>query len=739
LANLPPVARISIDTESTISLGTVIEFSAGSSSDEDGNIASYSWDFGDGIVESGETLSHEYTETGSYTVTLRVTDNDSDSARDTLNITVTPAEVDPNDAPVASFTASDSDVEKNIIISFDASNSSDSDGTIASYFWDFGDENTATGVSTTHSYSSTGTYTVTLTVTDDQGDFDSETLSITVTEPVTPSNSDPSASFSASKTEVDTNESVSLDGSASSDSDGTIVSYQWDFGDGSTGTGETVNHSYTDDGQYTITLTVTDDLGATDTSSDNISVLNVAPICAIETNLTTLLTGGSVAFDGSQSSDSDGSINSYAWDFGDGTTGTGPTVNHIYTTAGSYRAELTITDDDNAIASAHVDITVSDGTNTAATATFTSSDLSINEKESVYFNASASSDSDGVIVSYTWDFGDGYRGSGEAISHTFMNPGTFTVTLILVDNNGAESIDTENITVIDLPNVAPTASLASSQVQAFRDVLISFDADGSNDSDGTIESYEWDFGDSTTASGSSTTHSYSSIGDYTVTLTLTDNEGAQATDSIVISIVNALPTVSFTNSAVLVDTGVSISFDGSDSTDSDGSISSYAWDFGDGNSNTGSTVTHSYSTEGSFTVTLTVTDNDGEQAESSIEITVANTPPLADAGADQAVDTDIDGYTLYLDGSGSSDADNEPLIYSWSLISAPADTSLTSADISNADSPSASLDISGESADPQDGSYTYTFELTISDGTDTDSDSVTIIVTGSGYAEIEIY
>src|SRR5690606_31670996 len=135
--------------------------------------------------------------------------------------------------------------------------STDADGTVVSYAWSFGDGETATGATPPdHVYDAAGTYTVTLTVTDDDGATDTETKTVTVTAGV-PGNEDPEAAFTVNATDL----GVAVDGSDSTDSDGTVASYAWAFGDGATDTGETATHTYAAPGTYTITLTVTDDVG----------------------------------------------------------------------------------------------------------------------------------------------------------------------------------------------------------------------------------------------------------------------------------------------------------------------------------------------------------------------------------------------------------------------------------------------------------------------------------------------
>ena len=169
----------------------------------------------------------------------------------------------PNQAPVAAFTSSVS----NLTASVDGTTSTDSDGTIASYAWNFGDNATGTGATASHTYAAAGTYTVTLTVTDDKGATGTVSKQVTVTAPPTP-NQAPVAAFTSSVSNL----TASVDGTTSTDSDGTIASYAWNFGDNATGTGATASHTYAAAGTYTVTLTVTDDKGATGTVSKQVTV-----------------------------------------------------------------------------------------------------------------------------------------------------------------------------------------------------------------------------------------------------------------------------------------------------------------------------------------------------------------------------------------------------------------------------------------------------------------------------------
>lgn len=224
------------------------------------------------------------------------------------------------------------------------------------------------------------------------------------------------------------------------------------------------------------------------------------------------------------------------------------------------------------------------------------------------------------------------------------------------------------------PNTAPTASFTYSCT----DLSCSFDGTASSDADGDPLSYSWAFGDGGSATGSTASYTYSNDGSYTVTLTVSDGTDTD-TDSQTVtasgpSDENAAPTASFTASC----TDLGCSFDGTGSSDSDGSIASYAWDFGDGNTGSGSTASHSYASGGTYTVTLTVTDDDGATNSASQSVTVDE--PVSgditlsasgykvrgrhnvDLSWDGASSTNVD---IYLDG-GVLDTTANDGAYTWS-------------------------------------------------------------------------
>jgi PKD repeat protein len=153
--------------------------------------------------------------------------------------------------------------------------------------------------------------------------------------------------------------------------------------------------------------------------------------------------------------------------------------------------------------------------------------------EIITFNASASYDQDGSIIRFIWDFGDGYTGSGEVVTHTYADNGRYIITLTVMDNDSARDSTTENAVIT---NRSPSASFTESAETSYVGTPIEFNASASYDPDGTIVSYLWDFGDGTNTTGVTANHTYLYNGSFTVTLTVTDDDGdstiAQATKAI---------------------------------------------------------------------------------------------------------------------------------------------------------------------------------------------------------------
>jgi PKD repeat protein len=334
-------------------------------------------------------------------------------------------------------------------ISFDGSASSDPDGSIVSYDWDFGDNGTATGATPSHTYSSAGTFVVALTVTDDGNATDTQTVTATITAQPLPPTADAGGPYSGT-----VGSPVNFDGSGSSDSDGTLVAFAWDFGDGGSASGSTATHTYSVDGTFTVTLSVTDSDGmtSTDTTSAAISPAGVnSPPVARANGPYNGTEGASIQFSSSGSSDPDGTIASYAWDFGDGNTSSAANPTHTYVAAGTYTVSLRVTDNAGDSAMDTTAATIEAVVVNKSPVADAGGPYSGLVGDTISFNGGASVDTDGSIVRYDWDFGDGATlpDAGPSASHIYSAAGTYTVTLSVTDDGGASSSAASTATITD--------------------------------------------------------------------------------------------------------------------------------------------------------------------------------------------------------------------------------------------------------------------------------------------------
>ncbi|HWV16820.1 MAG TPA: PKD domain-containing protein [Cellvibrio sp.] len=256
----------------------------------------------------------------------------------------------------------------------------------------------------------------------------------------------------------------------------------------------------------------------------DVSQANIPPVANAGPDKIALV-GSMVRFDGSASTDVDGTIFSYLWSNGI----INPSDDVVYPEVGQFLETLTVTDDDGATATDTVLVTIVDNFAPLANA---GADLAVQVGQPVTLNGSASSDSNGNIVSYEWSNGL----SGATAVTSFAIPGVYTITLTVTDNQGATATDTVTITVNPAVVNTPPVANAGADITVVQDQLITFNGAGSSDSDGTIVSYSWSNG----LTGKNPTATISTVGTFTITLTVTDDKGATATDSVIVK-VNAKP------------------------------------------------------------------------------------------------------------------------------------------------------------------------------------------------------
>jgi PKD repeat protein len=397
-------------------------------------------------------------------------------------------------------------------------------------------------------------------------------------------------------------------------------SYHWEFGDGSSSEAGTVTHIFDRPGTFNSSLKVTDSAGDAGTSSVAIKVANqirfsVSIIPSLPSGpvplgegFSTSVTGGTPPF-------------SYSWDFGDGTTGTGGTTNHVYTKQGTYRVNL-------AVATSTGDITTQSTTIyvTAAvplSVSMLASSRSAQPGSTIQFTTSTTGGP--APYSYSWDFGDGSSATGGTVSHTFGTSGVFSVVLTVQDATGRTATETQSITISSAPPL--TVNLAVNYPSGTAPLGVRFTGTISGGTPG-YQSDSWNYGDGGTAQtgscGSSgcqvaADRTYSNPGNYTVTLTVKDSAGNTFTASIIVHIVAPPLAVSLAVNYPSGTAPLGVRFTGTISGGTPG-YQSDSWNYGDGGTaQTGScgssgcqvAADRTYSNPGNYTVSLTVTDSSG--------------------------------------------------------------------------------------------------------------------------------
>jgi PKD repeat protein len=451
--------------------------------------------------------------------------------------------------------------------------------------------------------------------------------------------------------DVDTNTEVTFTTSQSTDLDGTISEYYIDFGDGIDSgwvTTTTIKHTYLDGTTiYTAKLIVKDDDGAVNTNIAEleITVNNRLPTASISADKLEAFTYEDIIFNADQSTDIDGMISSYYYDFGDGTNSgwiTSPTATHQYSDGTQeYDVTLTVRDDDS-----ETDVTIlTIKILNRAPQAVCGEDKTVDTNQVIDFNGKSSTDMDGTIDNYAWDFGDGTTGTGKTAAHAYDDDGEYTITLTVTDDDDASGVDT---CVITVNNVKPTADFSVNPTEG--DITTEFVFSSTSiDTDGTITSHAWDFGDDSTSTDANPTHQYDNIGTYTVSLFVQDDDRA-ASDKFEFEIIinNLAPFASATQSKETAFVGDSITFDASGSSDIDGKVTGFSWLFGDDATDSGMVVEHSYAVPGKYTITLTVTDDMGWIGKTSLKVTIEKLMPDFDSDGipdDLDPDDDNDGMT----------------------------------------------------------------------------------------------
>ena len=423
-------------------------------------------------------------------------------------------------------------------------------------------------------------------------------------------------------------------------------------------------------GQLAFTATFTDGttallLGSPVSTSPNQSpVANAGPDQTVAENNTILL-------DGSASNDPDGTILSFVWSLGGVEIATEPKATVGPFGPGIHTVTLTVTDRNGASASDNMILTVEPNIPPVANA---GPDQTVTDLQMVTFDGSASSDAESGVLTYVWSIGPTEFATGPSPTAGPFLPGVHTVTLAVTDEVGATATDTMILTVVNLPPVADAGPDIT--LQTMESALL--DGSGSSDPEGAPLSYVWSL-DGTQISTNAATivaPGPTDVGVYTITLTVTDNYGATASDEMILTVLNRAPTAS-AGPDQTVNHAQAVTLDGTVSDDPEGGALGYAWTLNGVQIATGANPVVGPFEIGAHIVTLTVTDDHGATATDSMVITVINEAPVANAGPDQTVSLNKGKNktaTVTLDGSASSDPEGGVLSYLWTLDGQTAGT-----------------------------------------------------------------
>lgn len=544
-----------------------------------------SWS-GTGITDAAlGTFDPVLAGTGTHVITYAYTDANGCSSSQTADASVMPL-------PVAAFSHAPIACT-NVPFPF----TNESTGATA-WAWDFGDGNSSTDPSPSHNFLAEGTYTVTLTAITGAGCQHTTTGMVTVW-------AGPSVSFG-----LDVADGCGpLVVNATNNSSGDGLSYTWDFGDGSTFPGEqpaplTYNASLYGDTTYLITLSATNLCGTVD--SVRAVTVHPAPTALFGPDFNS----GCSPWPATFSNVTIGQADSYWWDFGDGTTSTtnDSLVQHTFyanTTDSVYTITLA-------------------ATNACGSDTATYSITALPNTVTAFFNTDTTSGCAPLTVGFTnysigvnnwhWDLGDGNVSTAGALSHTYADPGTYTVTFF--GDNGC-SFDTVSVDITVFPTppayftVAPGLFCAGTGIQF------------TNNSPAPA-GLQWDFGDGSTSTLSAPTHSYAAAGTYTVTLSVTSIGTpcpAMASQTVV---VQPTPEASITAAPLSGCIPLEVQFT---NTSTNGNFQQ--WDFGDGNTNGGPNPTHTYATAGTYTALIVAEHLSGCTDTAEVVITAFPLPHSA--------------------------------------------------------------------------------------------------------------
>lgn len=431
-----------------------------------------------------------------------------------------------------------------------------------------------------------------------------------------------------------------------------VIAYEWNFGDGETGTGARISHTYKSKGKeggiFNVVLkirklnTKTFEETEEEYKLPPVTIANVRTVAEFETNKDSGPAPLEIEFDASKSFDPDGEIVAYEWDMdedGEFDDAKGVKTKYSFGKEGSYKITLRVTDNSGEFATFEKTIEAKPSVLPRAVISVASEDGKFYVGKPYSFTAEKSSSPTGKIVKYDWSFGDGTpKEKTRSASHTFNKVGTFEVILVVTDESGESAEASLKANVILSPQ-APKANIetipakAKPEEKTLEGVApfeVTFDGSKSTDPDNNIVDYKWDFNSDGTvdASGVIAKQTYTDAGTYTATLTVIDADGNETPATLTVKVKLQGITAKITATPVTGIVPLTVSFDASGSTYPGKQIVSYEWDFGDGSAKklAGAQIGYKYQQVGIFEAKVTAIGADNARNTTKVLVTVQSTP-----------------------------------------------------------------------------------------------------------------
>jgi len=417
-----------------------------------------------------------------------------------------------------------------------------------------------------------------------------------------------------------------------SDPDGDTISYLWDFGDGSSSTGASPSHFFDDDGNFLVTVTVTDFNGEFATATTTVPVVNAAPEIQSLTGALEGEPGATLSYQALVSDPGNDPL-LYVWDWGDGSPAesgsalSAPT--HVFPSTANYTVTLQVSDDSGGLAQTSIVVAINAlpviHSATAAVASSIEGDV-------VAFEVIAT-DPDFHTLNYSWDFGDGTPNiASDTPSHVFTDDGSYTVTVTVTDTLGGANSSVLPFVVANGPPELLALVGATSGVMG---QSLGFNATVTDPagSDDTL-TWTWDWGEGTAptvgVNEDSPSHSWSNAGNFTLLLTIADEDGGSVSQAVGVQISNPGPTLSAISGNTSIDEGQAAQWTVS-AADAANNPVTLTWSWGDGSPDSSGldllSPSHSYADDGAQTITVIAADAFGGAVTDTLAVTVNNVPP----------------------------------------------------------------------------------------------------------------